>query len=74
MNNNKVELIGEMAANGNNGGNGGVLEDQAAGLNPHERILMDYIHPTLTGVQPSIRASGVYANNFDLKPAFIQMV
>ena len=74
MNNNKVELAGEMDTNGNNGGNGGVVEDQAAGLNPNERSLRDYILSSLNGVQQSIRAPGVDANNFQLKPSLIQMV
>ena len=43
----------EMATNGN-GGNGGVVEDQAAGLNPNERSFRDYILPSLNGVQLSI--------------------
>ena len=56
--NSEVGLV-EMATNGNgNGGNGGVVEDQAAGLNPNERSLRDYILPSFNGVQPSIRAPG----------------
>ena len=69
-----VEQTDNMANNGHNGGNGGAVEDQAAGLNPHERSLREYILPSLTGVQPSIRAPGVEANNFELKPSLIQMV
>ena len=64
--NSEVGLV-EMATNGNgNGGNGGVVEDQAADLNPNDRSLRDYILPSLNGVQPSIRAPGVDANNFEL--------
>ena len=70
--NRKVELV-EMATNGN-GGNGGAIEDQVAGLNPNERSLREYILPSLIGVQPSIRAPGVDANNFKLKPSLIQIV
>ena len=70
--NNEVGKV-KMATNGN-GGNGGVVEDQAGGLNPNERSLRDYTFPSLTGVQPSIRAPGVDANNFELKPSLIQMV
>ena len=40
----------DMATNGN----GGAVEDQAAGLHPQERSLRDYILPSLNGVQPSL--------------------
>ena len=69
-----VELIEDMANNDHNGGNGGAVEDQAAGLNPLERSLREYILSSLTGVQPSISAPGVDANNFELKPSLIKMV
>ena len=72
VNNCQVDLV-EMATNGN-GGHGGVVEDQAAGLNLNERSLRDYILPSLAGVQPSIRAPDVNANNFELKSALRQMV
>ena len=40
MNNNNVDLV-EMATNGNNSGNRGVVEDQAASLNSNELSLRD---------------------------------
>ena len=67
-------MVEGMATNRNNGGNRGVVEDKAARLNPHEMSLRDYILPSLSGVQPSIQAPRVDANNFELKSTLIQMV
>ena len=39
-----------------------------------ERILLDFAMPGLDGTRQSIARSTINANNFKIKPAYIQMV
>ena len=39
-----------------------------------QKALRDYVMPSVNGVISSIRRSAIQANNFEIKPAIIQMI
>ena len=60
-----------MEGNGNNDHN--AIMRQRVG-NEDNRWMCEYFMPTVDGVAPSIAQPVVQVNNFELKPALIQMV
>ncbi|KAH9734901.1 hypothetical protein KPL71_017554 [Citrus sinensis] len=51
-----------------------IIVDEALHGNEDARPLRDYIVPTVNGARSSIARPAVQANNFEIKPAIIQMI
>ena len=53
-------------------GNGAAAE--ATGAQNNRRTLMEYAQPSIDGIASCIRKPKVQANNFDLKPSYVNMI
>ncbi|KAH9780498.1 hypothetical protein KPL71_008102 [Citrus sinensis] len=51
-----------------------IMADEAFPKNEDVRPLRDYVVPTVNGARSSIARPAVQANNFEIKPAIIQMI
>ena len=46
----------------------------AAGGGNHRRTLMEYAQPSIEGIASCIRKPEVHANQFELKPSYVNMI
>ena len=46
----------------------------AVGAQNNRRTLMEYAQPSIDGIASCIRKPEVQANNFDLKPSYVNMI
>ncbi|KAL9448338.1 hypothetical protein AB3S75_015755 [Citrus x aurantiifolia] len=51
-----------------------IMADEALHGNEDARSLRDYVVPTVNGARSSIARPTIQANNFEIKPAIIQMI
>ena len=73
----ETQVLG--AANIAGAGNGAAVGDAAevvvgaAGGGNHKRTLMEYAQPSVEGTASCIRKPEVHANQFELKPSYVNM-
>ena len=66
----ETQVLG--AVNMERAGNGAAVG--AAGVQNNRRTLMEYAQPSINGTASCIRKPAVQANNFELKPSYVNMI
>ena len=70
----KTRVLGAANIAGAGNGAAGGAAVGAAGVENPRRTLMEYAQPSIKGTTSCIRKPAVHANQFELKPSYVNMI